>query len=189
MSPNRKHKINSPPNFLRVSIRDGQIVSFPCERMRGGCSICRKSWKHPRRNLEIEALSMVRRGIDSKLCQAGSKLILLRVFQTGRGGGRKRWFLPGRYRQSRGNASNLHRVEVSVITMYRDDSWGAFFEGWKVWGSCIEVCYVYFFDSSWRSMIICTKLVRDCKFYVLIRFNFNLIVISYDEYNNGLGLV
>lgn len=38
-------------------------------------------------------------------------------------------------------------------------------------------------------MIIRTKLVRDCKFYVLIRFNFNLIVISYDEYNNGLGLV
>lgn len=55
-------------------------------------------WK--RRKLEIEApsRSMVKDGIEPKLCHPGSKLILLRVFERK---GRERWFHPGRHRRSR----------------------------------------------------------------------------------------
>lgn len=79
------------------------MVPFPCERTREVippkvARFAENPWK--RRKLEIEApsRSMVKDGIEPKLCHPGSKLILLRVFERK---GRERWFHPGRHRRSR----------------------------------------------------------------------------------------
>lgn len=92
---------------------------------------------HPRlldlqkiRGNDESSKSMVKDGIDPKLCQAGSKLILLRVFQRK---GRERWSLR---REGIDNLEETHRIytvwmaEVSLVTMYREIiRWGSFFKG------------------------------------------------------------